>query len=835
MKKRNLLLSFLVFCAVSLQVQAINEVGWSIIKDTGNGLPPTGSGRLIWGDFNNDGRLDAFIISGGQVHLYRNDGSNNFTEVQVGTFQGLNEASAVFIDYNNDGWLDLITVGKDGGAQLRIYKNNNGTFARDTSTEDTTGAHGNKDNGRAIICSGNGDAAGRMLNAVDYNHDGWMDLVISGNCTYNLYAWNAYNGGGGWGWSNRYTALYKNQNGSFSHDDNPINGGGNFLQVSGGSIAVGDVNKDGYADILSVGYHDYSPTGGGWSARLYVNDGNGKFTVSPYSSQLNGDERCDYVIVDVNGDGYGDIAEIGGNKSNIHINNKAGSFTKYDDTSTGLLKSNGGGGVSVAAGDINNDGYMDLLITGMGISNHTKIFYNNGDNTFTAGDVLAGMRARSGSAALVDINGDNNLDFSNFGWGEDWTTAFAVNTLGTEIETNTPPAKPTNVSVSIPSTGKYLITWKAATDAESPQSAIQYNLYARNTSTGATYFYAPANINTGKLKIGGDIVPLISTTSFTWTLPAATYVFGVSAVDQAFAASEFAKAAITWTGTTSTAWATASNWSSSVAPGANDSVFIPAGKARYPVLTANVSMKALIMEPGASIDLSSYTLSASGGIIAQTVMDNKKWYSVGFPFNIANIYSYDFDANIFSKVNCWIKDFDGTKFNMKEAVDPINKTTGYIIQLPSGFPNGSQLYYTSGAAALTKGALTYTNDTYVLQANPTLAPLTINGPTLAVSNQYVYKLDPVTSDYLLIEGTATIAPFEAIATFKKVTLSPAPKIVVDTEVITGLEKPVLNEKAIETVYYNLQGQKITAPQQGSVYIVKTIYESGKTEMAKQIK
>ena len=525
---------------------------WDVIATRADGIGDGAQavgGRLIWGDFNNDGNKDAFVIGGlfGQddcvAQLWKNNGDNTFERVQSETFQKMQLASAVFIDYDNDGDLDLITTGKTDSNKIFVYKNtgseNGYAFEKD---EERTSELDN----RANVNIGNDNSVGRILNVVDYDNDGWLDLIVAGHTNWNVWGWNPTAGDGGsgaWDWMSwSTTAVIRNNQGSFKDQviTNIVEDGGNgtiMTYYREGSIHVGDVNGDGYSDVLVQGYNDY---GLGFGAKLYINNQNGKFTLSPYSSQLHGNQSYETIFADINSDGFDDLVEISKAVANIHVSDGLGGFTKHDITTNGLIRTTG---ASITAGDINNDGWIDLLVSGLdgdGENDHagprelgtTKIFYNNGDLTFTAVDVPEAMRARTGSVSLVDINNDGNLDFSNFGWGNGPTVAIAINKLGYGIESNTAPAVPANFAANY-ADGKYSLSWSASSDAQTPTAAIRYNVYAKNIQTNAVYAYAPVNIVTGRLKIGGEIVPLIHGTSFEWNLPEADYEFGVQAIDQA--------------------------------------------------------------------------------------------------------------------------------------------------------------------------------------------------------------------------------------------------------------------------------------------------------------
>jgi len=550
--KKNFLLIGLVWLVASFSYAIVpTQVAWDVVNfpfyppQTGG----TVSGRMIWGDFNNDGYLDVFFIIGrnsnnnpyqdGHAFLWKNNGDGTFTRVDAGAITPLTQSSAEFIDYDNDGNLDLVVMGKmyspdDQKRVVRVYKNSGPPCYEFIEDKERSAE-------LIDVATDSNDAMGRTIQAVDFDHDGWTDLIITG------FRQTPFPSG-----NSRLTRIFKNVDGKFQMQEGNVSLGGtnkNFYELSRGSVHTGDINRDGYADIIVVGRRN-QPSGGDW-AYLYINNRNGTFRQSmdlAFDSSIQRDVDGEIVFADINGDGYDDIVEVinygGQQRANIYINNGNETFTKFEKNVTGLIGASNQ--VCITAGDINNDGLLDLYITGAGdlsADGSGRIFYNNGDNKFTPVMLPEAVRAAQGSIGLVDIDRDSNLDYACFGFDNGGPSTgrkrgFGINKLGGEIPVNTPPVAPENFEVTF-NGNKYLLTWDMASDNETPQNALRYNVFAENSENGMVYVYAPVDILTGKLKIGGTIVPLIKPNSFEWFLPEGNYTFGVQTVDQADLASKF--------------------------------------------------------------------------------------------------------------------------------------------------------------------------------------------------------------------------------------------------------------------------------------------------------
>ncbi len=243
-----------------------------------------------WGDYDNDGLVDLFVprrvnnTTGLANALYRNLGNFSFIRMDsVGTDSVLGTStSGSWVDYDNDGDLDLYVTNRNNVNNEFYINNGNGSFTLDTSLIIT------KDGSNS-----NGSSWG------DFDNNGYQDLFVA-------------NVGG------EKNQLYKN------------NGNGSFTEITSGAIVNDQLNNHGstWGDFNNDGYLDlFLPSNSNiWSKRniLYLNNGNGSFSKvtsgSQYSEYL---ETFGATVADLNEDGFIDI--LTPNRFNgpltIHLNN----------------------------------------------------------------------------------------------------------------------------------------------------------------------------------------------------------------------------------------------------------------------------------------------------------------------------------------------------------------------------------------------------------------------------------------------------------------------------------------------------------------------------------
>ena len=424
--------------------------------------------------------LTVFLLA---IPFIKTTNAQTFTDINAGLI-GINRSSVAWGDYNNDGYLDVLLTGRDNSSNRtsNIYRNNgNGTFT---------------DINAGLIGVYNGSVAWG-----DYNNDGYLDILLTG-----------YTG------SSRISKIYRN-NGDGTFTD--INAG--LTGVENGSVAWGDYNNDGYLDILLTGY-----TGSFRTSRIYHNNGNGTFT--NINTSLVDVMYSSVAWGDYNNDGYLDVLLTGHTGvhsiSNIYRNNGNGTFTNINAGLTGVNYS------SAVWGDYNNDGYLDVLLTGSYIS---KIYRNNGDGTFT--DINAGLTGvQYSSVAWGDYNNDGYLDILLTG---NQISKIYKNTSSTNL--NTIPTAPTGLT-SAHINNNVILRWNKATDAETPQDGLTYNVRIGSQPNGIDMYSPMADTNTGFRRIvemGNaqlDTFYIINTNNF---YGCQTYYYSVQAIDNAFAASKF--------------------------------------------------------------------------------------------------------------------------------------------------------------------------------------------------------------------------------------------------------------------------------------------------------
>ncbi|MFL5328347.1 MAG: SdrD B-like domain-containing protein [Gemmataceae bacterium] len=369
------------FHLISVSGSVYNDANNNGVKDAGEiGLP----GFIVVLDKNNDGSPDATAISDA-------NGNYSFTGIAPGNYairqnprNGWRVTSPVGGQYLFTAVSSLNQTGRDfGNRNSQVY-----VTARDAGSVPMVSVRNAADNSEAFnfLAYTSGFRGGVRVATGYLNGPGTAPMIVT-----------AAGSGGG-----PHVRVFDSATGEDKW------GGGFFAydsRFSGGVfVAVGDVNGDGYDDIITA-----PGAGGGPHVKVY--SGKDRSLLNEffaYSASWTGGVHV--AAADVDGDGKADIITGAGAGGGPHVRVFSGAdghiieeFFAYDSSFHG--------GVFVAAGDVNGDGKADIITSpGAGGGPHVRVF--NGANLGILGETFAYEGSYSGGVrvGVLDVNFDGRAD-----------------------------------------------------------------------------------------------------------------------------------------------------------------------------------------------------------------------------------------------------------------------------------------------------------------------------------------------------------------------------------------------------------------------------------------
>ncbi|GAB3990636.1 fibronectin type III domain-containing protein [Spirosoma daeguense] len=182
------------------------------------------------------------------------------------------------------------------------------------------------------------------------------------------------------------------------------------------SVAVGDIDGDGDLDMVTAHFNSSNN-----SVSVRLNNGSGYFTPHPTNpAAAVGNGSATVLLGDLDGDGDLDLVTLNlfDNTVSVRLNNGSGSFTSPATNPDPAIGSAGSNASSVALGDIDGDGDLDLVTASLKFDPNSfngstvSVRLNNGAGNFTppATNAEISLSSYPLGVALGDMNGDGYLD-----------------------------------------------------------------------------------------------------------------------------------------------------------------------------------------------------------------------------------------------------------------------------------------------------------------------------------------------------------------------------------------------------------------------------------------
>src|SRR6218665_258707 len=364
--KKAALISFILILHCLTKAQTI-----SFVQAPGSPISNASNQRGYFpADLNNDGIVDLVVGNAYNTNLYVyiGLGTGQFSLAPGSPITSVNgPISNVVSDFNNDNIPDLATANYNSGNVSVFLGVGNGSFSPAAGSPVATGTQP------------------YYLEAADFNMDGNKDIIM-------------VNAG-----SNNIVLLTGNGAGSFTLAPGfPITA--NVLPFH---VSAGHFNADNFPDFAVA-------SGQGNTVHVYLNNGAGAFTPAPGSPYATGSLPRTIAVGDLNNDGFSDMAIASFNSNNMHI--YLGSATGLFTNAPGSPINVGSGPYQCVMADFNLNGSLDIAVANWGSSN-VSVFYGNGTGSFTQA-TGSPMSVGNGPQPMcaADFNGNTVPDLAVGDW-----------------------------------------------------------------------------------------------------------------------------------------------------------------------------------------------------------------------------------------------------------------------------------------------------------------------------------------------------------------------------------------------------------------------------------
>jgi len=328
---------FILTSFILLSLPTLAQFGQSKLVD----VNARGITKIITLDINNDGLKDIAVAHGdfqqNLLSYYLNLGSGKFSSQQVLDSDVIKPNSLATGDFNNDGWLDIVSFsGEFPGGELYIYLNNNSTFDGRITIDSITSADTYTD----VLVS-------------DIDNDNDEDLIVI---------------------SHLELMVFQN-NGNAIFSKTTVAPG---VSAENYSLTLGDIDANGFIDIIV----------GGVKTLIYSNN-NGVLNFDSARTDFIDNQFFNGLIFltdlsDFDGDGDIDLLIGGANQADLrwHKNDGNGLFTLTQVFESGILECK-----SITSKDLDNDGDIDVL-TSYPQTGRVVWYANNGEGEFGSANLI---------------------------------------------------------------------------------------------------------------------------------------------------------------------------------------------------------------------------------------------------------------------------------------------------------------------------------------------------------------------------------------------------------------------------------------------------------------